>query len=133
MAEKRNKIITLVVLILFFVFTIWHSTNKYNDIQKNAIISISTVLSVNMDARGNPCIRVSFSYESQDYISDHCITGLSYQKCKKELIGIKVPIIFSSKNPVNGDLLINEFNFNRYNLQMPDSSKILFDRIKSWL
>ena len=132
--KKYSKYLPPAVIILIFYFIAnRYSSNSRDDIMENRKIATAMVINISMNAKGYPCVEYEFNYNLDKYTGSSCYSGLSYQKCRKELVGISVPLVFSRRNPENNNILLDAYDYKHYDLEMPDTAKVLFRKIESWL
>lgn len=121
-----RKIILLFVL-AFSLFTIY-IIHKNSQFDKNYAYAIGTIWKISGPGYrqgGNYAVLYKWEVDGKTYTNgvNYSFCGdLSFEKVKQLLIGIKIPIVYSAKDPKWGsEILLRKFDSDRFGYNYPDS------------
>lgn len=126
--ENKTTIFLFTVLISIGLIC---QRSRHHDLQTNGKLVFVEVYKITLDQYGRPDIHVNYKYNGEEYYESRSFANLSYNRCNNYLLGQKVGVVFSKKNPTNIQILITPLSFKNAGLEMPDSSKVLFEKIQS--
>jgi hypothetical protein len=121
MRRKIVRTILVLGLVVSIVYSLVRQLVHSNDLQKNKILTTGVVTGTNSGQRNTGGgVDYVINVGRKIYKGSTAYQNLSKSFCE-DLIGRSFPVIYSSKNVHNSEMLITKESFEFYDLKQPDS------------
>lgn len=128
--KDKDKIIILLILVLFVAFYAIHQTQK---LKKKHIITSGTIIKCSTGLKGQIGTWFDFKYNVNDdeFIGSSLYREFYFKDCAQHLKGKSFPIVYSPDDKTNSAILLTPKEFKSYDMEFPDSLKWLLQYIDS--
>jgi hypothetical protein len=128
--KRISNIAFIIIIISLLLFYTWRANNRKNIIKSDIEFRIGKVIKTSTTHRGAVTIEYSFFYNSL-FQNDQAL-GI-FSGLRDYFLNKTFPVVFSKKKPGVNEMLILPKDFERYNLQYPDSLRWVTELLdKNW-